>query len=996
VGDGAATSARIAGRVEELGLLRSLVDGASEGRPGAVFVHGEAGVGKTRLVRAACDEAQQAGMTVLWGPCMRFGAVEAAFLPWAVAFEGWLAQTTPDDRSRVISQVPSAGQLLPSLEGSHGEDPVRLLPVVAALLSHIVALRPTVLVLDDIQWADPASRDALTYVLAGFGRERLAVIGTYRDEGMAAGDPTHGWLADLRRLPSVRMLPLSRFSRQETEEQLERLLGGAPSPALVASVLGRTKGNAYLTELLSESLDGDDEDVPPELPDALTDALLAAWHRLSGPARQVARVLAVAGRPAGIAALQSVCTGDGMSGDAVTGTLTEGTSAGILVRSRDHTVWFRHPLLAEVLYATLLPGEAAALHRLWAEEVAATTTTGADEVRRLGSLALHREAAGDLDESFAASVAAADAARGARLWQEEAVHLRRATRLWPLVDTSPAGGRDEIELLERSATVSSRVGHTVDALADGERALALAEGSGDLLRASRLTLWCADEAFWLGRILEEPVDEVQQAVEMTRDSPDSSEHAQALAKLSESLTWRGDLEEARRVAEEALAAARRSGEARALAEAYGARAFASLESDDADSDTQTALRYARETQDPEVFNSIAQWRVNFLVEKGRPLEAVQLEAEVLAAAWQDGVLSDALWCSGVHARSLAELGRLEEAWAVVREGLSVTGAFDKKVAVRLAAGLVSVRRGDLHAAGLHLQRAAELLPNLDERPGLEAPPLLAEHLVAAGAPDRAASLLLRTMPSQAIDLRIADQMLTWGAHAAADLAERARDRRDDDAVSAAYDGLDALTEARSEMAQPPFSRRHAADAESPAWAALYDAERARMTGHSDPDAWRTAAEKCRDANLVWDEQVASWRCARALLVDRSDRATAARLLRDVHQYSVREGADRLRRDVEELARSARLPLDELRPVRPLPGQRKVEPDRLDGLTVREREVLSHLVAGRTYAEIAAALFISEKTVSVHVSNLLRKTGTSSRQEVSELAIRLGERAKAAD
>jgi DNA-binding NarL/FixJ family response regulator len=103
-------------------------------------------------------------------------------------------------------------------------------------------------------------------------------------------------------------------------------------------------------------------------------------------------------------------------------------------------------------------------------------------------------------------------------------------------------------------------------------------------------------------------------------------------------------------------------------------------------------------------------------------------------------------------------------------------------------------------------------------------------------------------------------------------------------------------------------------------------------------------------------------------------------VRNAARLSTGLGARPILRDVKQLAAQAHVPLEE-------PGTDGGTDGPLPGLTPREREVLTHVVAGRTYAEIAAALFISEKTVSVHVSNLLRKTGTSSRIELAELARR---------
>ncbi len=433
----------LAGRAEPLARLEAAIGQAISGEPRAVFVHGEAGVGKTRLVRAAADRAGERGFEVLWGRCVRFGAVESVLLPWVLALEGWLESATPADRQHVLAGVPGAAQLLPSLGGSRPGDLAWLLSVAESLLARISTLRPTLLVMDDVQWADAASRDALTYLVAGFGRQSQLVLATYRDEGLPPGDPLHGWLADLRRLPSVTQMRLPRLDREETEQQVASLLGRTPSPALVEDVQRRSAGNAYLTELLVQGVSPGSEALPEGLPADLTAALLAAWHRLSPATREAVRVLAVAGRPSPVARWVRACESRGLDGDAVGAALSEASVSGIVVRVGGESVWLRHPLLAEVLYGTYLPGESAPVHRAWAAGLASASASGAEEVRRLGDLALHAEQGGQVDAAFLASVAAADGARAARLWREEPVHLRRATRLWPDVSASARGSLEE-------------------------------------------------------------------------------------------------------------------------------------------------------------------------------------------------------------------------------------------------------------------------------------------------------------------------------------------------------------------------------------------------------------------------------------------------------------------------------------------------------------------------------------------------------------------------
>jgi DNA-binding NarL/FixJ family response regulator len=130
--------------------------------------------------------------------------------------------------------------------------------------------------------------------------------------------------------------------------------------------------------------------------------------------------------------------------------------------------------------------------------------------------------------------------------------------------------------------------------------------------------------------------------------------------------------------------------------------------------------------------------------------------------------------------------------------------------------------------------------------------------------------------------------------------------------------------------------------------------------------------------------VARLRCANALIATGSAGADVSELLRQAHRTAVELGARPLQEEVESLARMARVTLREPAPIADTPRA----PAALAGLTAREREILAFLVAGRSNGEIAKELVISDKTVSVHVSNILRKTGTSTRVEAAALAERL--------
>ena len=297
--------------------------------------------------------------------------------------------------------------------------------MVDALLSRVVARGPTVLVVDDVQWADPATWDALSYLVAGFGRQRLALVTTHRDEAAVSEQFQH-WLGNVRRLPGTEELVLTRLDQDATGDQIAVLLGRPPSPRLVEQVYERSRGNPYFSELLVRRGDLDSAELPDDLPDELSQALLDAWRGLSGPAREITRILAIAGRPTDLRTLAAIAAELGVS---QAGSVREAVDAGVVVLGGDG-VWFRHPLLADVLAESYLPGEAAPVHAAWAAHLESVSTEGVDELRRLGDLASHHERAGDGSAAFAALLQGADLAEKLGAPREAADLLARAADLW--------------------------------------------------------------------------------------------------------------------------------------------------------------------------------------------------------------------------------------------------------------------------------------------------------------------------------------------------------------------------------------------------------------------------------------------------------------------------------------------------------------------------------------------------------------------------------------
>jgi DNA-binding CsgD family transcriptional regulator len=320
-----------------------------------------------------------------------------------------------------------------------------------------------------------------------------------------------------------------------------------------------------------------------------------------------------------------------------------------------------------------------------------------------------------------------------------------------------------------------------------------------------------------------------------------------------------------------------------------------------------------------------------------------------------------------------------------RDNYAASGNTNHEVIIRLHAARLAVRRGANDAARDHLLRARELLPDLEERPMVTAGLPMAEVLLAQHDPVGAFELVERVLPANAVDLRVVDELMVWGARAAAALVERASDDRDQTAVQTHREALTRLVKARATLPGIAFQPSGPDDTTQVARAAIFAAESGRAEGVQDQiTPWREAVAACAGAGLGWEQQVSSWRLASALIDSGAPVGEAAELLRGVHDYAVKHSAIPLQTRVEELAASTRIPLTS-----PIIPNAVTVPTAFTGLTPRETQVLAHLVANRTNAEIAQTLLISEKTVSVHVSNLLRKTATGSRREAAALARRVG-------
>jgi hypothetical protein len=465
------------GRRAESARLAAALDRAAAATPTVVLVGGEAGVGKSRLVGELAAGARAAGATVLAGGCVELGGEGLPFAPVVAALR-MLAGGLGDAELATLVPGPARSglaRLLPEL-GPPAADPEagqrRLFGLLLDLLRRLATRRPTVLMVEDLHWADRSTRDLLAFLVRNLRGERVLLVCTHRSDELHRRHPLRPLLAELERDRRVERLELGRFDRGEVAAQLTGILGVAPAARLVERVHARSGGNALFVEELAAAAPAGG--MPAALGGGaspafggLRELLLGRIEPLPEPAREVLRVVAVAGGRVGHDLLAEVA---GLPAPELQAGLRAAVGARLLQVDAHHGGYgFRHALVTEAVDDALLPGERCRLH---ARLAAALRRAGAGlpggDPALAAETAWHWYAAHDLARALPAAVDAGLAAERCCAFAEAQHHFERALELWELVP-APVG-LDRVELLARAAEAAANAG-------GAERAIMLARGA---------------------------------------------------------------------------------------------------------------------------------------------------------------------------------------------------------------------------------------------------------------------------------------------------------------------------------------------------------------------------------------------------------------------------------------------------------------------------------------------------------------------------------------
>jgi tetratricopeptide (TPR) repeat protein len=549
----------------------------------AVLVAGEPGIGKTRLVREFARTAHEQGATVLAGSCREETLVP--YQPFVEALGHYVACSSPAELA--VHITPRRAQLaaiVPELEDpgtasvptgfGAEQERFRLFEAVSSLLADAAHLRPLVLVLDDLHWADQPSLLLLRHLAHSAQGAPLIVLGTYRPVEIDDEHPLSAALAEMRRARVVEQLALSGLGEAEVAELIVGRAGQAAPRGFVRRVANRSEGNPFFIEELLHDVgaEADWDEAAGGVPDSVRDLLLRRLRGLGDDCHQALSVAAVAGRDFELDVLERVLD---YPRDQLIDLVEEGIGADVLVEPPQSVgrLSFSHALFRETIYEQLSATRKAAIHGRIAAAIEETPTDRPDE--RAGTLAYHFRAAGELRKAFDYHRRAAAAAERVHAQETALENLEGAIVAGEMLGMTVATEETIRDLYRARAWTLELLGEPEGALADLKQALEGARAAGD--RGTEMHAQNSLGTHW--HMLDPQASRRchEEALRIAEELGDDSGQVSALNRLS--LVFANELEfaEAVELGERALEIARRAGDELAVSRAMDSLKFAALQ-----------------------------------------------------------------------------------------------------------------------------------------------------------------------------------------------------------------------------------------------------------------------------------------------------------------------------------------------------------------------------------------------------------------------------------
>ena len=964
----ALADAHLVGRADELGALDHALDELDRGSSVAIELVGELGIGKTRLLREVARLAEARGHLVLSGSAseleqdLPFSVFVDALDEYVHALAPALLESLDDDVRTELAHVLPSLSAIGSGKGALQHERYRSHRAVRQLLERLAATKPLVLVLDDFHWADSASVELLGALLrrppAG------AVV-----------------LATALRPRQTPERLLTAFERAHRAGTLTRLELGELTPAEARELLGdeidvaplyeESGGNPFYLEQLARATGmtptGESALTAIGVPSAVVASLSEELAALTDEARLILEGAAVAGDPF---EPELAATAADTSEQAAIEAVDELLQLD-LVRETDvpRRFRFRHPLVRRAVYEATPGGWRLGAHERCADALAARGASAAacaHHVERsaregdLGAVAVLREAG-----EAAVRLAPASAAH----WFAAALRLL----------TETASPHERVELLLGRADALAGAGHFDDSHSALLDALAIVPEDAHEMRA-KLARACAGVESVLGRH-EQARARLTTALEGLPDS-ESPEAVALMIELALNGLWRTRYDAMRESAERAVATARVLGDAPLAAAALAVRALADSmmgAAEQATSERSEAAALVDSLSDDQLARRLdaAAWLAGAELYLDQYADADAHARRALAVARATGqgelflILAQALGGVWRVQGKLAEAGELLDGGI---EAARLAGNTQALVSSLWSRSAVALAVGDLELALASAQESVDLSQDLDDPfQSAWAAVRLAAALMETGQSERGVELLVRSAGGEELTLIPGG----WRAYCL-------------ELLTRSWLALDRPAEAERAAASAAAWASHVQLPMAAAWADRAAAAVDLYAGNAAGAAKQAlaAAAAADEVGAPIEAALSRTLAGRALAQAGQNNRAIAELERAASEFD-RCGALRHRNEAEqELGK-----LGHRVHRRTRPG--KADASGLESLTGRELQVARLVVDRKTNPEIAADLFLSQKTVETHLRNIFRKLDVSSRVELAR-AVESADRAEDGD
>src|SRR6266849_855885 len=995
----------VVGRTSELTALRSLIDRMKGGSGQVLLLHGEAGIGKSRLVAEVKAYAVGQGFLLFQGNCFQ-GDHSTPYAPLLDLFRMQFLAASPrtsvlpdmQPLAQVLARLlPDLSLLIPDLAAPSAllsldpeQEKHRLFAVVSRFFATQARQQPVLLFIEDLHWSDEVSLEIFLHLAHSCSNLPLLLVLTYRGDEVSP-ILTH-FLAALEREHLAQELSLKRLSHDDVDAMLQAIFAAhhAVPVGLVESIYVLTEGNPFFIEEVLKSLlamgelRSDDgvwertlllgtQSHHPRLPHSVRDAVYQRTRQLSQEAKQVLTLAAVAGRRFGFSLLKQILHCDESH---MLLLVKELIAAQLVVEESEEQFSFRHALTRQAVYAELLVRERKSLHRTIAETIEQLSSSSILDAH-LTDLAYHFSEGEAWSKALEYGQRAGERALALYAPRAALEHFTRAVQaLSHLPDSPPA------TLYRARGQAYETLGEFELARADYQRALAIAQETHDATMESQSLL---DLGFlWAERDYVQSGQWFQRALDLAQVLPDPELHAHSLNRLGNWLVNTGQAEEGVRIHQQALALFEAHHDTQGIAETLDLIGVG------------YGICGDRVRAVEQLGRAIALFRT--LDDRAHLISSLPMHA-FFASPWG----SDTTYsiCGGLEECSAG----LAEASRLARQLDSLPG----QAFIELASGAVFASFGELGTGLMRAQEALRIATNIQHtqwRTG--------------------AYLILGCSYLSLQEANLAIQALGTGLTVASDIGSAWWMGSLRAYLALAYLLKGAVLQAEAVL-KAGIPREHAprnwpeslmvwawgevALANGEPEVALHIAQNLLATAPGETSTQPIpqllyvkgkvllALQRGSEAVQVFEEakRGALARTARPLLWQ-----IHAALGRVYHHVEQKEHARREWSTAHTIIESLAATIDDayLRDhfsraaLKSLPREgrllaRQANVEKFGGLTERERMVATLIAQGHINREIADALVVSERTVEAHVSKILSKLGFTSRRQIAALSLEKG-------